>query len=134
YAAGCGHEEGEGEVGGGVGEDAWGVGDGYAPAGGLGNDDVVVAYGHVCDDFEVGGGVHDFGVNGVGEQAEQAVVVFGLQFVYEFLFGPDAVGVGVDVQDAIGAYGVAQALDSDGGGELGHQDAHGFGHGGVSSL
>src|SRR5207253_294788 len=63
YAAGGCHEEGEGEVGGGVGEDAWGVGDGYAPAGGFGNDDVVVAYGHVCDDLEVGRGVHDFGVN-----------------------------------------------------------------------
>src|SRR4051812_38233686 len=82
YAAGGGHEECEGEVGGGIGEDAGGVGDGYAPAGGFGNVYIVVAYGHVGDDLEVGGGVHYFGVYGVGEQAEEAVVVIGPQFVY----------------------------------------------------
>ena len=73
HAAGDAQDQGPGQVGRTVGEDAGRVGDEDAPLGRGGHVDVVIADGHVGEDAAALGGVEHVGVDRVGEQAEHGV-------------------------------------------------------------
>ena len=105
-AAGGGHEEGEGHVCGGAGENVRGVSDRDAASSCLGHFNVFEAHGDLADGAEVGGGVHELGVYLVGKEAEEAVYVGdllqeGLVRRGEFV-GPEVyVGLGGDHVDGL---------------------------------
>jgi hypothetical protein len=67
------HEQGEGEVGGGVGEDARRIGDQDGSSGGLGHVDVVVAHRHAAHDPQAGRRVHELRIDAVGHQRDDAI-------------------------------------------------------------
>ena len=105
-AAGGGHEEGEGHVCGGAGENVRGVSDRDAAAGRFGHVNVFETHGDLADGAQVGGGVHELGVYLVGKEAEEAVYVGdllqeGLARRGEFV-GPEFhVGLGGDHVDGL---------------------------------
>ena len=75
------HQQREGKVGGGVGEDTGRIPDRQLAGGGGGDVDIVKAHRHLADDLELRGGIHQFGIDLVRQQAQQAVHFggFGLQ-------------------------------------------------------
>src|SRR5206468_1407187 len=92
-AASGGHEEDPGDFGGGVGEDAGGIGDADAAGGAGGGVDVVVADAVVGDGLDVGAGVEEGAVDFVGEHGDDAVGVLG---GFDKLFTGEGVEVGGD--------------------------------------
>src|SRR5207302_1448807 len=72
--AGGGHQQREGEIGGGLGEDVGRVGDDDAASGGGGDVDVVVADGDVRDDLQVGRRGQHLVIDGGDDVADQAVL------------------------------------------------------------
>lgn len=73
HAPGSGHEQGEGEVGGGLGQDAGRICNQDGALGSGGHVDVVVAYRQVTDHPQAGRRIHKLGVDAFGEEGEQAV-------------------------------------------------------------
>ncbi len=72
-ASGGGEEQGERDIGGGLGENSGGIGDGDFPRGGGGDVDIVKADPEVGDHAQAGNGRDEFGADGIGDVAQQGI-------------------------------------------------------------
>ena len=98
--AGRGHEEGEGEVGGGFGEDVGGIGDEDAAGGGGRDVDIVVADGDIGNDADAVELGEDGGGEFIGELADDGLAASGA--LDQILGGETFVGIDV-IEFAMGA-------------------------------